>query len=133
LAGFEDLACRLNLNRVGLYYSVLFDSLAGPRAPGAKQNDVSYDISIAKTLTDPDTPFLGNFTVFVENFAETRLDGDHAGRTFVSITPGIRFNLGKSNRINFGLDNWLMLGVDIPVAGPKPWDAIYRFTYIKNF
>jgi hypothetical protein len=28
---------------------------------------------------------------------------------------------------------WLLWGVEIPVAGPKPWDAIYRFTYIKNF
>jgi hypothetical protein len=50
----------------------------------------------------------------------------------VEVTPGIRFNLGKINGINLGLDNWLMAGVDIPNAGPKPWDAIYRFTYIKN-
>ncbi len=34
-AGFEDLTHRLGLYRVGLYYSVLFDSLAGPHAVGA--------------------------------------------------------------------------------------------------
>jgi len=133
LAGFEDLACRLHLDRVGLYYSFLFDSLAGPREPGARQNDVAYDITLAKTLTAPETPCFGSFTVFVEHFAQTDLDGDHAGRTLVSITPGVRFNLGKSDRVKFGKDNWLLFGVDIPVAGPKPWDAIYRVSYIKNF
>jgi hypothetical protein len=133
LGGFEDLAYWLNLNRVGLYYSVGFNSLTGPWQPGGKQNDVAYDVSIAKTLTAPDTPFFGNFTVFVENFAQTDLDGNHAGRTLFTITPGIRFNLGKSDRVNFGKDNWLMFGADIPVAGPRPWDAVYRFSYIKNF
>ena len=44
-----------------------------------------------------------------------------------------RFNLGKLKGLNFGLDNWLMGGVDIPMSGPRPWDATYRFTYIKNF
>lgn len=133
LAGFEDLAFWAGLDRVGLYYSVLFDSLAGPRAAGARQSDVQYDITIAKTLTRPDTPLLGNFTLFVENFAQTDLSGDRVGTTLVSITPGFRFNLGKCEHLKFGRDNWLMGGVDIPVSGPKPWDAIYRFTYIKNF
>jgi hypothetical protein len=51
----------------------------------------------------------------------------------LTVTPAIRFNLGKLPGIQFGLDNWLMGGVDIPIAGPKPYVAIYRFTYIKNF
>ena len=125
VAGYDDLAYWLSLNRVGLYYSVLFDSLAGPSKPGAREADAAYDISIAKTVTGPDTPLIGNLTVYLENFAQTDLDGDHAGRTLVSITPGIRFNLGR--------DNWLLSGVDIPVSGPNPWDAIYRCSYIKNF
>jgi hypothetical protein len=133
LAGFEDLTERLTLYRVGLYYSVLFDTLAGSHDLGARQNDVQYDLTLAKTLTPPDTPLVGNFTLFVENFAQTDLDGDHVGRTLATITPGARFNLGKLPGLKFGLDNWLMGGVDIPVAGPKPWDATYRFTYIKNF
>jgi hypothetical protein len=132
-AGFEDLTERLGLYRVGLYTSVLFDTLDGGHDLGARQNDVQYDITLAKTLTPPDTPLVGNFTLFVENFAQTDLDGDHAGRTVATITPGVRFNLGKLPGIKFGLDNWLIGGVDIPVAGPKPWDATYRFTYIKNF
>ncbi len=133
LAGFEDLAYWLGLDRVGLYYSVLFDTLAGPRARGARQNDVGYDITLAKTLTRPDTPIFGAFTPFIEFFAQSDLDGDHPGRTNVTITPAVRFNLGKFEGVKFGKDNWLLWGVDIPVAGPKPWDAIYRFTYIKNF
>src|SRR5262249_40545142 len=95
LAGFEDLAYWVGLNKVGLYYSVLFDSLAGPTKLGARQNDVGYDITIAKTLTSPDTPILSDFTVFLETFAQTNLDGDNTGRTNLTFTPGIRFNLGK--------------------------------------
>jgi hypothetical protein len=132
LAGFEDLT-RLGLYRVGLYYSVLFDSLDGPHATGATKDDVQYAVSIAKTLTQPDTPLLGNLSVFLETFAQTNLDGDHKSSTLVSLTPGLRFNLGKPEWPGLGIDNWLMFGVDIPVSGPKPWDAIYRFTYIKNF
>jgi hypothetical protein len=133
LAGFEDLTHTLGLYRVGLYYSALFDSFDGPHARGARKNDVQYDITIAKTLTPPDQPLIGNFTIFLENFATTDLDGDNSGHTVATITPGVRFNLGKVQGIKFGIDNWLMAGVDIPVSGPKPWDAIYRFTYIKNF
>lgn len=133
IAGFEDLAYWVELHQVGLYYSVLFDSLAGPSQPGARQNAVSYDLSVARTLTSPETPLVGNFTVFLETFAQTDLDGDHTGRTNVSITPGVRFNLGKLPGINFGRDNSLLFGADIPVTGPHPWDATYRFSYIKNF
>jgi len=132
MAGFEDLT-RLGLYRVGLYGSFLFDSLAGPRAAGAKQNDVQYVLTLAKTLTDPKTPYIGNFSIFFENFFQTDLDGAHAGTTLVSLTPGVRFNLGTIPGVKFGLDNWLMFGVDLPVSGPRPWDAIFRFSYIKNF
>jgi hypothetical protein len=132
MAGFEDLTY-VGLYRVGLYYSFLFDSLAGPGQAGAKRDDVQYDITVAKTFTPPDTPLVGNFTLFAEMFAQTDLDGTTSGRTLASITPGFRFNLGKLQGCKFGLDNWIMGGVDIPVAGPRPWDAIYRLTYIKNF
>jgi hypothetical protein len=132
-AGFEDLAYWFGVDRVGLYYSFLFDSLAGPVAAGTKLNDIGYDITLAKTVTGPETPLVGNMTFFVENYAQTDLDGSHAGRTLVSVTPGVRFNLGKCNGVNMGKDNWIMLGTDIPVSEYKPWDAIYRFTYIKNF
>jgi hypothetical protein len=26
-----------------------------------------------------------------------------------------------------------MVGVDIPLTGPKPYDGIFRLTYIANF
>jgi hypothetical protein len=133
LAGFEDLSARFNVNRVGLYYSFLFDTFAGPGEKGVRRNDVGYDITIAKTLTDPDFPIFGSFTVFVENFAQTDLDGDNSGHTNFTITPGVRFNLGKVAGVKLGLDNWILAGVDIPLAGPHPWDALYRVSYIKNF
>ena len=113
-------------------YSFLFDSLSGPVAPGTKLNDVGYDITLAKTVTSPETPFLGNLTFILENYAQTDLDGSTAGRTLVTLTPGVRFNLGKSDGVKMGKDNWIMLGTDIPISNYHPWDAIYRFTYIKK-
>jgi hypothetical protein len=133
VAGFEDMAYWLGLKKVGLYYSFLFDSLTGPGAAGAKHTDVGYDVTLAKTITDPDTPFFGTLTFFVENYAQTDLDGSTDGRTLVTVTPGVRFNLGKCGSLNIGKDNWVMFGTDIPISDYKPWAAIYRFTYIKNF
>jgi hypothetical protein len=133
LAGFEDLAYWFQLDRVGLYYSFVIDSYSGPVAAASKLNDMGYDITLAKTVTSPDTPLLGNTTFFVENYAQTDLDGKHAGRTYVTVTPGVRLNLGKCDRLNLGKDNWIMFGTDIPVSEYRPWADIYRFTYIKNF
>jgi hypothetical protein len=132
-AGFNDLAYFLNLNKTGLYYSSSFDSLAGPYAKGAKLNDVNYDISIARTLLPPETPLLGGFTAFLETYGQTDLDGSNSGHTVVTMTPGVRFNLGKSDRVRFGKDNWLLFGADIPISGPRPYDVGWRFSYIKNF
>ena len=98
---------------------------------GHQLNDIGYDITLAKTVTDPDTPLLGNLTFFVENYAQTDLDGSHDGRTLVTVTPGVRFNLGKCDGVKMGKDNWLMFGTDIPISDYKPWDAIYRLTYVK--
>ena len=87
LAGFEDLAYWFGWKKVGLYYSFLFDTFDGPAAAGAKHNDIGYDITVAKTIAEPDTPLLGNLTFFVENYAQSNIDGSHDGRTLVSITP----------------------------------------------
>jgi len=133
LAGWEDLTKRLGLSRVGLYYSVLFDSLAGPHASGATLDDVQYDITVAKTLTPPDMPLIGNFTVFTEFFSQTSLNGIHAGSTLTTITPAVRFNLGTPKNITGPLGNWILLGLDIPVTGPKPYDTDLRLTYILTF
>ncbi len=133
MAGFEDLAYWFGFKRVGLYYSFLIDDLAGPAAVGAKRADIQYDVTLAKSILEPDTPLLGNLTLFVENFANSDLDGPHQGRTLVTVTPGVRFNLGKCDRLVMGKDNSILLGADIPVSEYHPWDMIFRFTYIKNF
>lgn len=133
VGGFEDLSYWFDVKRVGLYYSFLFDSLSGPAAAGTKTLDVGYDVTLAKTVTDPDTPLFGTLTFFVENYAQTDLDGSHNGRTLVTVTPGVRFNLGKCDSVNLGKDNWVMFGTDIPISDYVPWAATYRFTYIKNF
>ena len=130
--GFEDLGYWLNLDKVGLYHSVFFTSYDGPAAAGTRRNNVAYDVSIAKTLTSPETPILGSFTVFVEAFAQTDLDGSTDGHTLGSITPACRFNLGGIPGLHLK-DNWILLGADLPVVGPRPWDVLYRMSYIVNF
>ncbi len=125
LAGFNDLQSLLNLNQVGLYYSFQYESLSGPHKPGTREDDISYDLSLAKTWTDPNTPIFGNFTTFAEAFATTNLNGDKEGQTVFTITPGLRFW--------FARENSLILGVDLPVNDPHPFGNIVRATYILNF
>jgi hypothetical protein len=124
LAGWQDLT-KLGLSRTGLYFHVQEETYAGPGAAGAKRNDFTYAISLAKTWTRPDMPIIGNFTTFVEGYGVTNLDGASKGGTTVTVTPGIRTTLGDGNVI--------MAGADIPVSNPHPYGVVYRLTYIINF
>jgi hypothetical protein len=123
LAGWQDLT-GIGLKRMAVYYSIQEDAYAGPAEPGSKHNDLAYDVSLAKTWTDPKTPFFGNFTTFAEFYATTVLDGSDQTTT-INATPGIRFTLGHGNV--------LMAGVDLPLSHPHDFDATYRLTYILNF
>jgi hypothetical protein len=125
LAAFNDLNPLVGLSRTGLYYSVVYESLVGKQAAGARTSDIAYDISLAKTLTEPGTPVLGNFTTFLEALGTTDLDGAKAGHTVATVTPGVRFW--------FYPENSLMVGGDIPVSGPHPYGGVFRLTYILNF
>ncbi len=130
LAGFNDLFPLLGLYRTGLYYSLTYEALLGNHARGAIQNDVIYDVSLAKTWTTMATPVFGNFTTFVELNATTDLDGfgagnKLAGHTIFTVTPGTRFWLIPRNS--------LMFGVDLPANHPNPFGYVFRGTYILNF
>lgn len=122
---FNDLYPLVGLSRTGLYYSATYEVLAGQHAKGARETDIAYDVSIAKTWTERRKPLFGNFTTFLEAFATTDLDGAKSGHTVVTVTPGARFW--------FLPENSLTLGVDVPVSGPHPFDDVYRVTYILNF
>ena len=123
LAGWQDLA-PLGLKRVGLYYHVQEETLAGPGAPGSRRNALTYDISLAKTWTSPDAT-LGNATTFIEAYGRTDLDGEQRGHTLVTLTPGVRATLAHRHII--------MAGIEFPVTDPRPFDRILRLTYIYNF
>ena len=126
LAGWQDMHALVPaLGRFGLYGSLQYENLVGPRKAGAATNDVSYDISIAETWTPESTPVFGNFTTFLEAFATTLLDGSTAGKTTVSLTPGVRFWFLPSNS--------LTLGVDVPVSHAPTYHTVFRATYILNF
>jgi len=124
LAGWQDLT-KIGLYRTGLYFHVQEETYAGPGEAGAKRNDITYDVTLAKTWTKPDMPVFGNFTTFVEGYGVTTLDGASEGETTITVTPGIRTTLWHNNVI--------MAGADIPVSNPHPYGVIYRLTYIINF
>lgn len=123
IAGWNDLTS-LGLKRMGLYYHVQEETYLGTGEKGAKKNDLTYAVSVAKTWTAPDAA-IRNFTTFVEGYATTDLDGTTSGHTAMVVTPGIRFTLGRGNVF--------MTGADIPLTSPIPYSAQYRLTYIYNF
>ncbi len=132
LAGFEDLTETLGLHRVGLYHHVEYATLLGPRGEGEGRkpaNLLRYDVSVAKTLVDPTVPLVGDFTVFVEVFGQTDLDGAHSGRTQVTFTPGVRFNpTGREEKAW-----WVQAAVEFPVTGPRPFNERVLLAVIHDF
>ena len=126
LAGWQDLRAWLPaLGRVGLYYSLEYDNLQGPASASATRNSVSYDVSLARTWTDAATPVVGDLTTFLELYGTTPLDGASAGKTVLSLTPGVRFWFAPKNSFSFG--------ADLPVSHDPPWSVVWRSTYILNF
>lgn len=126
LAGWQDLTC-YGLKRVGVYFSVGLENYVGPAAAGATYNDVEYDVSIAKTWTQPNVPCFGNFTTFVEFYNTTNVNGTGSGLVYTeaNVTPGFRVTLFPKNI--------LMGGIDLPLSSPNAFCAAYRLTYIINF
>ena len=128
LAGWNDLT-PLGLKKVGLYYSLQDNAYSGPAKAGSKYNDITYAAALAKTWTDPHTPFVGNFTTFFEVYGTTDLDGNAHNKT-VNVTPGIHTKLGRDS---LGHEHVLMAGVDLPLSNPHSFNATYRVTYVFDF
>src|SRR5207244_2761287 len=61
VAGWEDLT-RIGMKRFGLYWHLQEETFAGPAKEGDRRNDITYAVTLAKTWTEPDVPWLGNFT-----------------------------------------------------------------------
>lgn len=122
-AGWQDLT-PYGLSRVGLYFSVLGDNYVGPHPLGAKETDVIYDATLAKTWTEP-TANLQNLTTFAEFVGQTDLGGSFSGKTVVVVTPGFRFGIGHNQ--------FLMAGVDLPISHPRPYSWGLRLTYIFDY
>jgi hypothetical protein len=123
LAGWHDLT-PLGLPRLGLYWHVQEESWFGPQAGKGRLNDLTYDLSLARTWSGPDAP-LENLSTFVEAYARTDLDGNRPGHSSFTLTPGFRFNVQHHHVF--------MAGVDLPVSHPRPFDCLARFTYIYSF
>jgi hypothetical protein len=123
IEGWQDLAS-IGLGRTGLYFHLQEETQAGPVPPGSVRNDLTYDLSLAHTWTGPNAP-LGNATTFVEAYGRTNLDGARRSETTLTLTPGVRVNLAQRHI--------LMAGVDFPLTSPRPYDRVFRLTYIFNF
>jgi hypothetical protein len=70
----------------------------------------------------------------LETWAQTNLSGSERNQTVVTLTPGIRFNLGATKGVvpsNSG--NHILFGPEIPVSEPRPYNVTYRLTYIMTF
>jgi hypothetical protein len=132
VAGFEDLTETLGLHRVGLYHDIEYVTLLGPRGAGDERraaNEIRYDVSLAKTLVEGNVAWLADFTVFVEAFGETELDGSRSGRTAFSFTPGFRFNpTGREEKAW-----WVQVGIEFPVTGPPPFNERVFVAIIHDF
>ena len=124
LAGWNDLT-PFGLTGAGLYYSIMESAYLGPPTGTGIRNDLTYDVSLAKTWTGTDAAGLRNFTTFLEAFANSSLDGTVHGRTNASLTPGIRFSLGK--------DQTIVAGIVLPASSPRLYEATYRLAYIYTF
>jgi hypothetical protein len=123
ISGWRDLA-RIGLKRTGLYWHVQEETLVGPVKTGGRRNDFTYAVSLAKTWSSPDSLF-GNATTFVEAYGKTDLDGNDSGHTVITLTPGLR--------ATFAHRHIVMAGVDFPVTNPRPFERVFRLTYICNF
>jgi hypothetical protein len=123
VAGWQDLA-PFGLKRMGLYYHLQEETLAGPAKPGSPRNDLTYDVSLARTWSSPESYF-GNATTFLEAYGRTDLDGIHNGRSTLTLTPGLRATIAHRHIV--------MAGVEFPVTDPRPYERIVRLTYIYNF
>ena len=137
-AGFNDLT-KHGLCRTGLYYHVEYDALLGPRdaEPEAEglppvqraSSRITYSVALAKTLVDPEVPLIGDFTVFLEAFGATDLNGTKSSQTFFSFTPGVRMNLSGREEKAW----WLQTGYEIPVTGPRAFNYGFRIALIRDF
>lgn len=132
LAGFEDLTKTLGLERVGVYHHIEYVALLGPRGLEEDLRPSSlfrYDVSVAKTLVNPTVPLVGDFTVFLEAFGQTTLNGSRSGLTDFSFTPGIRFNpTGREEKAW-----WIQAGVEFPVTGPRPFRERFLLSIVRDF
>ncbi len=127
-AGFEDLTRSLGLERVGLSYHFTYGTFVGPGPAEDPRNAIIYATSLAKTFREPDARFLADFTTFTEVFGATILDGENEGRTAITLTPGLRWNLAREES-----PWWFMAGVQFPITGPRPFDYTASIALIHWF
>lgn len=99
--------------RAGLDLTVPIDKGAFPGFPDAV---LSANVSIGKTIGLSEHGFLTDVTPYVAiNFHQPFNSGDDD--LLISFTPGARITLAKNC--------WLIGGVEIPVTGPRPFEAVY--------
>ncbi len=80
-------------------------------------------LAIGHYLTPAEAPIFKNFVYYVAANLHTELSGGNW--TYFSLTPGFRFGLGRE---------WYILGgLEIPLAGPMPFETQTIFQLIKNF
>ncbi|HET6882768.1 MAG TPA: hypothetical protein VFI31_21550 [Pirellulales bacterium] len=85
----------------------------------------SFDarLAIGNYITSQDARFIPNFVYYLS--ANLHAPFKPGNPTYVSLTPGFRFGIGK--------EWYLLAGVEVPVVRPKPFTTQPIFQAIKNF
>src|SRR5690606_3102021 len=80
-------------------------------------------LAVGQYVTAADARWLPNLVYYVGANFHTEVSGGHA--TYLSLTPGFRFGLGR---------DWYALGgLEVPLVGPLPFETQTIFQFIKNF
>ncbi len=119
LALWRDLG-----HRIGLHTYLGAEFPIDGFGPGAPDAVVQYGIAPAITVTPKATPYLGNWTFFVETNGETDVGGRH-DRTTVTLLPGTRWLVFK--------DVWLAGGYEFPVTGTDALDGRAWLSFYLDF
>lgn len=80
-----------------------------------------YAIAPTITITPKSKQYFGDLTFFIEGNGETSA-GNHAGRTTVTLLPGMRWLAFR--------DTWIATGYEFPTTEPRPftgrvWLSLY--------
>lgn len=100
-----------------------FGSWTGFNASPAPFTSFDARLALGLYVTPADAKFFKNLVFSTATNFHTQLSGGRA--TYFSMTPGLRFGMGK--------EWYFLLGLEVPVVGPRPFSTQTFVQLIHNF